>query len=333
MLSEQVLEELARAAPLQQALVTTAWPSLGVESRLQVIHAIQRAYPHTTPDWLMLLCTDDPAPIVRYWAARHYSFAAGVDRVFDGPLAEFSRPAPEHEKALRAKTASDECDLVRACTEEDPWASVSDQVRWVFARNHGTAHYITGLSKAFEAGMSDEVMSQCLRELLEKPAVQEELRFKGMYAEGDTAHYEGQIVKDGWALARKAGPRTQWLLAAFLPTNRGLARISAAELATMPAEVLQSLAWRSDKTPEITAALEIVLNKAQDYDPKVIESISRALEHTVEGDAKADRAKSALDRGQQTLDQVLNLQRQLAAVAEQLHTMSQSLQARKGWFS
>ena len=333
MLSEQVLEELARAAPLQQALVTTAWPNLGVESRLQVIHAIQRAYPHTTPDWLMQLCTDDPAPIVRYWAARHYSFAAGVARVFDGPLAAFSRPAPEHEKALRAKTAADECDLVRACTEEDPWASESDQIRWVFARNHGTAHFITGLSKAFEAGMGDEQMSQCLRELLQKPAVQEDLRFKGMYNEGDTAYYEGEIVKDGWALARKAGPRTQWLLGAVLPTSRGLARITAADLATMPAEVLQALAWRSDKTPEITAALEIVLNKAQDYDPKVIESISRALEQTLEGDANVDRAKVALDRGQQTLEQVLALQHQLAAVAEQLHTMTQSLQARKGWFS
>mgnify|MGYP000452709212 CR=1 FL=1 len=34
----------------------------------------------------------------------------------------------------------------------------------------------------------------------------------GMYAEGDTVYYEGQIVKDGWALARKAGDASLVLL-------------------------------------------------------------------------------------------------------------------------
>jgi hypothetical protein len=42
---------------------------------------------------------------------------------------------------------------------------------------------------------------------LKKPEVQTDLKFKGMYPDGDTAYYEGGVVKEGWGLVRKAGPR------------------------------------------------------------------------------------------------------------------------------
>lgn len=75
MLSETVLEQLARPAPMQQTLVETAWPSLTAESKLQLIQSIQGTGPSpSTPGWLVDLALADPAPIVRVWAARFAYF-------------------------------------------------------------------------------------------------------------------------------------------------------------------------------------------------------------------------------------------------------------------
>lgn len=333
MLSEQVLEELARNAPLQKLMVETAWPSLSAESKLQVIHAVQRNDSDGTFTWLMELCIEDPAPIVRYWAARRYPFAPAVDRVTPEPFTAFNRPTPENEKLLRTKATADSSELVRACVAEDHWEAGATVNRLVFARNKGTAHLICGLNKAFDTGISDDDLSNSLREVLEKPEVQADLKFKGMYSEGDSAYYEGQVVTDGWALARKAGPRVQSLLAWALPTDRGLSRISPADLATMPADVLTSLAYRRDKTKEISAALDLVLSSPEKYEEAVIKSINNGLEVTADYEDGAGRAKSSIDRGQETLAQVLALQGQVQALAEQLTALHQLASAKRGWFS
>lgn len=334
MLGEQVLEDLARNAPLQKLMVETAWPSLSVESKLQVIHAVQGSDPDGTFTWLMELCIDDPAPIVRYWAARRYPFPPEVDHVLPGAFAAFNKPSPENEKLLRTKAAADSSELVRACVSDNPWEAEAIVNRLVFARNKGTAHFICGLNKAFDAGLSDEDLSNSLREVLEKPEVQADLKFKGMYHEGDTAYYEGQVVTEGWALARKAGPRVQRVLAWALPTDRGLSRIDPSELATMPADVLTTLAYRRDKTKEISAALDLVLSTPEKYEESVIKSINNGLECTAEyGDDANDRAKASIDRGQETLDQVLTLQAQVQELTEQLTALRQLAGAKRGWFS
>jgi hypothetical protein len=333
MLSEQVLEELVRSTPLQQAMVESAWPSLSTESRLQVVHAIQAPVGDSTPTWLMELCIADPAPIVRYWAARRYLFPASAEREATGPFAAFMKPAPENEKLLRTKTVADPCELVRACASEDPWEPSASVNRLVFARNKGTAHLVSGLSKAVDAGMSDDDLFNTLKEVLKKPEVQADMKFKGMYRDGDTASYEGDVVRDGWALVRKAGPKTQWLLAEALPTDRGLARITPAELATLPRNALIALAWRRDKSKEITEALDLVLASPEKYDEKVIESINSGLEVSSDYEDGPARESASVDRGQETLNQVLTLQRQIQGLAEQLAALRQMAGTKKGWFA
>lgn len=333
MLSEQVLEELARNAPLQKLMVETAWPNLCVESKLQVIHAVQDGETDGTPTWLMELCIADPSPIVRYWAARRYPFAPAVDRVMPEPFTAFNRPTPENEKLLRTKATADSSELVRACVAADPWEAGAPLNRMVFARNKGTAHLICGLNKAFDTGISDEDLSSALREVLQKPEVQADLKFKGMYSEGDTAYYEGQVVTDGWSLARKAGPKVQSLLTWALPTDRGLAQISPADLATMPADVLTSLAYRRDKTKEIVDALKLVLSTPEKYEESVIESIQNGLEVSADYEDGVGRGKHSIDRGQETLDQVQALQAQLQGLVQQVATLHELASVKRGWFS
>lgn len=329
MLNEQVLEELVRSSPLQQRIVETAWPSLSTESRLQVIQVIQRQAFEGTPTWLMELCIGDSAPIVRYWAARHYSFESPNP---SAALSAFRGPPADNEVKLHAAASTDENELVRACTSEDPWETGATVSRLVFARNKGSAHLITGLSKAFDAGLSDSELAEALREVLLKPDVQADLKFKGMYSDGDTAYYEGNLVSDGWALVRKAGPRVQRLLAAALPTDRGLAHITPAELATMPSEALIAMAYRPDKTKEISAALDLVLASPGQLEEKVIHSINDGIEACFSAEDGSVRAAEAVDRGQETLDQVRTLQSQVREVTEQLVALRQAANTKRSWF-
>lgn len=332
MLSEEILEELVRSTPLQQMMVETAWPSLSTESRLQVIHAIQGPGAGSTPTWLMELCILDTAPIVRYWAARRYMFPAPTEREATGPFAAFSKSVPENEKLLRTTAVADSCELVRACASEDPWESKDGLIRLVFARNQGTAHLVSGLSKAVDAGMPDGEVFNILKEVFTKPEVQADLKFKGKYQDGGTAAYEGDVVKDGWALVRKAGKTTQLLLAEALPTDRGLTRISPEELATMPPSALQAMAWRRDKTKEIDEALNLVLANAEKYEAKVIESINSGLQVCASIE-DGPSAGDSVDSGQETVGHLVALKSQVQELADQLASLRQMASAKKGWFS
>lgn len=257
-----------------------------------------------------------------------------MDKPFTGAFASLSTPTPENEKLLRATAAADPSELVRACVPRDPWEAGAAFDRLVFARNKGTVHLICGLNKAFDAGLSDDDLAQCLNEVLQKTVVQADLKFTGMYSEGDTAYYEGQVVSDGWALARKAGPKVRSQLAWALPTDRGLARITPAELATMPEDVLVSLAYRRDKTREISEALNLVLSQAEKYDEKTIKRVQSGLEACADyGDEANDSASPALDRGQETLSQVHTLQGQVQALTEQMAALMQLASTKRGWFS
>jgi hypothetical protein len=181
--------------------------------------------------------------------------------------------------------------------------------------------------------MGDDDLFNTLKEVLRKPEVKADLKFKGMYRDGDTAYYEGAVVKNGWALVRKAGKKTQWLLAEALPTARGLARITPAELAAMPPNALQAMAWRRDKTKEINEAMDLVLASPEKYEEKMIESINSGLEVCSDIEDGPSRGVSSVDRGQETLDQVLTLQGQVQELAEQLTALRQMAGAKRGWFS
>jgi hypothetical protein len=101
----------------------------------------------------------------------------------------------------------------------------------------------------------------------------------------------------------------------------------------MPANALQAMAWRREKTKEINEALDLVLASPEKYDSKVIESINSGLEISSGYEDGRARGGNSVDRGQETLDQVLALQGQVQELTEQLTTLRQMASAKKGWFS
>ena len=119
MLSDQVLIELARNSPLREELITAAWPSLSTESRLEVIDAVvppRERGSSTVPDYLLDLALSDPAPIVRYWAARSYYFRRPVlgpdGKVVPSKIPSLETPPEEYQRTARVE--GDRSPLVRA---------------------------------------------------------------------------------------------------------------------------------------------------------------------------------------------------------------------------
>lgn len=333
MLNEQVLESLTCNAPLRPHLVAAAWSDLSVESKLQVIQAVQSdVYKNETPTWLMQICIDDPAAVVRYWAARNYRFAD--EKLQNWPIPSVPpRVVPDSEKELLQKTLSDDSALVRACVfDSDKTLTERSQLeRLVFIRSSGTAHIVGFLSKALDAGVSDEELTDCLREVLEKPGVLADLKSDVNYRDGDTAYYEGQIVKEGWEALRKAGPKLAHLLAWRLPTSRGLGHISPDVIASMPPHVLEALAYRTDKPKEVEAAIQLVLGSPEKYGDASVSAIKKALEFSsLFGDSDPQPNTFETDRAQEALEALQALRGQVQAVSEQLNAVQEQVAAKRG---
>lgn len=336
MLSKQVLKELTRNTALQKEMVQAAWPSLSIESRLQVIERVQDNDSNGKLTWLLELCIDDPAPIVRYWSARRYRFPSGVETPAAGSLAAFLPTPTETEKCLREKALSDSSNLVRACVTEGPWDTDDQLSRLLFARNHASAQFIVGINASFEAGLTnDDALSECLGELLQKPAVLGDLQYNGEYAEGDIAYFQGKLVDAGWSLVRKAGPKVRCQLAWVLPTYRGLGHICAEDLITLPEDVLGTLAFRPKKTKEIVKALNLIVSSPENFSESVVGNAKEGLWREASQECKTaqDYAERQLAKTELTQELVLSLQAEVQALTEQVTTLRQFVGTKKGWFS
>jgi hypothetical protein len=93
MLPDTIVEELTRPTPLQQRLVGLAWPSLSVESRLQLL-----AHSESGP-WLLALALFDERDFVRYWAARSWPGDTHYELTASGTFSETKTETPEGRPA------------------------------------------------------------------------------------------------------------------------------------------------------------------------------------------------------------------------------------------
>ena len=67
----EILDELLRESELRDDIIIFAWPSLLVESKLQIINAIQqRGFGGMLSDEIFELAGADSNPVVRFWACR-----------------------------------------------------------------------------------------------------------------------------------------------------------------------------------------------------------------------------------------------------------------------
>ena len=128
MLAPETLNELVRRdSGLTTSLTTAAWPSLSVESKLQVVQRVSEMNPGgETPLWLVALALGDPNEIVRVWGLRWTTLRpsgeavppAGIDAEASTQPVANTRPT-ELEASLHSEALADRSALVRASVRGD----------------------------------------------------------------------------------------------------------------------------------------------------------------------------------------------------------------------
>lgn len=219
MLSGDVLQELLRPSAVQEIQVTTAWPSLSVESKLQIIQASQRGSWALTPSYLTKLALDDPHPIVRFWALRYAALSERPSEVPapGSPMYQLFTPPSEEELELTRRARSDGDKLVRAMAETkgfDTTTSEDAQLRrFLGLRYSGSVRpHLSEFLDAIEAmidsdSISDEDLAWCLYELFHSPRL-EEISSDKMSAQLGEHAMNVNLVCRIWRLAKKAPPTT-----------------------------------------------------------------------------------------------------------------------------
>jgi hypothetical protein len=255
MLSEALIEEFSRRGELTAELVRMAWPSLSVETKLQVISAHHADFSPSTPNWLVDLASAD-CPVVQYFALRYAHLKATRTDVAEDMKQHFQ--ATPEENARHAKAHACPEPLVQAAIKPSSVFSPMQTLmkatqleRLVFVRNASSLSLeavMAFLNAAVDASMNDYQLAAVAYEYFLRPDVQLELRRdKFDYSGGEAAHFAGEGIKTGWNVVRKAGRALANILVSYLPTSLGLGTVKPEELATMPLHVLEHLTYVGDE--------------------------------------------------------------------------------------
>lgn len=344
MLSDDVLEELTRNSVLQPDLARLAWPSISVESKLQLIQALQRGATPSTPDWLADLALADTSPIVRFWAAR-YAY-------LPSPAPETSLTFPispsEGDLARRDAVLADPELLVSACAKcsetsllfPNELAECTQPLRLLAIRrmaNPDFSGFIDWLETAFKAGVPDEELQDCVREFFALPGLKGELELPETEQDPYGAFSREKALTKAWELTRAAGPRTQNALAFSLPLTVGqLGKVKAAVLADLPGSVVDTLLfrakWRDAETLDEFVAL--VSANPENYPPEVQKQLDRESDDIVYTDVERTRRQEQArrpDKGNAVLQEVFSLGDRLAVIEARMADLEKGLQEKKGF--
>lgn len=288
MLSDSVLEDLTRHTytPVQEALVTAAWPSLSVESKLQVI---QRVAPGgllgNSPAWLTRLALSDEHAIVRFWCARHARFEWVPQDGQEDPIPE-RRCEPE-ERELTLRVRNDDSELVRACESWcDAWQLEGLEkyprlTRLLAIRRVDRPSLYSFVKWLVAVVKERSVPANELLELAEEFFMHPYVRRcylsgeDGFYASvrDDTLQYEDQKALDAaWKLAADCGEHLSNLLAKTLPTSLGHARIPVDQFLELPPKALERVLYRDETEWAVSELRQKVRESPEKFDEVVVKA-------------------------------------------------------------
>lgn len=343
MLSERVLDELVRRSELSEALSKALWPDLSVESKLQLISALQAGFSPITPDWLVDLALQDVSSVVQYFALRHASLRSrrkreGIPEELSGLL-----KVSDEEAARYAKAHSIPHPLVEAAVADfsfssakEKFLSASQLERLAWVRNDGVLSFETFMELLEDAlgKVDDRDLAAVAYEYFLRPDTQREFqRGRLGFANGESAYFAGQGLLQGWRLVRRAGPALTNVLVASLPTSLGLATIEASELATMPERVLCLLAYDNRDRHEVNDLHKMMRESPDRFPQKAIEELESTVEYgRIDSDElQRDRWLESPLTERSTLEAILKLQQQLESISEQLQNLRET-PPRRGLF-
>jgi len=322
MLSENVLEHLTRKTPLREHLISTAWPSLSIESKLQVIDTLTEGGGLSVlPDWLIFLAMGDASPIVQYWGLKDAYFKIPKpDLPKDSSMDFYQRASDSQQplvKSLAAKAGMFGFEHLN---------NASQLSRLAILRNGNTdnfALFMSWLDQAFENGIPDIELGECCTEFLNLKVVQEELSTK-FFEEGYDAHTAGKGIETAWNLMKKAGPYLLSSLLYRIPTSLGLKTIKVEILCDMPEKVLSAYPYWTAPSREIEQVVELMRSNPERFPDKAIKSLSYVDSGGFPSDDELaiQLAYSSPARSKVLLDSILKLQNDISDLRNQVDVIA-----------
>ena len=334
MLSERVIDELVRRSALSEELCKALWPDLSVESKQQLLMAYHAGFSPNTPNWLTDLALEDKSPVVQYLALRHAYLRTRRDDVVQGAKQSFQ--VSDEEVARHAKAHAIKHPLVKAAIVDFSAFGAKGYLRryshlerLVAVRNLSmlTLGALVDFLEQAVGVLDDRELAAVAHEYFLRPDVQHELqRGRFDFADDESAHYAGEGVTKAWTVVRKSGPVLASVLVSNLPMAHGTATIEAKDLATMPEHVLELLVHDNLEREEVGELRRMMREQPDRFPPKVIEALDGASEfgrYEPQQVQRERRLTSPLAE-QATLEAVLELQQQVAKLAEQLQDIREN---------
>ena len=339
MLAETVLADLVQTGPLREHLVALAWPSLGVPERLQVIQAIQAdGASRNTPGWLLELALADPAPLVRYWAARHGHF----------PTRKAAAPAKNHPNVQASELAlshaehiqGDPQEIVRACLIDvdggmgDEFTKTPQVARLAAlrkARACSSRWVIDWLAGAVMARVPTNDLRECAEEFFGRADVAKEFQ-QDDFEDGADAYTAGETLRKCWALVRVVDPSCGIHLARMLPLKRGLYTMDAEELRDYPVPILMNLVYRAAREPALGPLIKLLAERSDELPEELQKALPFAHpEDETAFDNEAWELRTSVDRQGAILEAVLALRDRVAGLEESLRQGDKANRKGKLW--
>lgn len=348
MLADSTLEEFCRRSELSEQLIRLAWPSLAIESKLQLIDALGRQtnFPSFMAD---IAVTDSEEPIVRYWAASRLSL-------------QFVREVPENSLsaaigvrtdaclyACKERVTKDSSDLIRATGDwsATSWGKdlekASQLQRLVYIRS-GHVQLFESFVDFLERGIAlgganhenDAELAECLQEYLVSDDFSRELNRKA-HPDPLGEHCNGMALKKLWSLANVAGRRLQGVIVFGAPLKLGTNRLSAADILTLSPTVLKLLTY--DRRAPIAEAFGVISSNPDKFPADLVEEIRKANEDSMEIldfdddlDISEQRFRALPAKGTAILETVSTLRRETHKAFEVIVDKLDSATAKRGFF-
>lgn len=347
MLSGEILEELVRVSHVRDDLLLIAWPSLSVESKLQILDALQKNTFVLIPSQVFELAGSDPNPIVRLWVCRYQQVSevfAAEERSYDKVKnAAFSLPAPSAKTLEVAKNlTTDKSPLVREIARLDvdifkgPVEPLSNRQRLLGARYGrkgdlvSAIEWIEGLIRT--SAVADDDLCLVVSELVRSPWINEYLKTDGRNGDGMTHFSNVKTGKKLWELAKKLPDMAHSEIGYYAPIIVEKTNIVVEVFDKLPIRTQAAVIGRQEQGSEQIAAL-VRLNPNQ-YDKSVTEALATHDKYVFEMSSQEERRKSALlasnDKLLSLLEMSIELEKKINDLKSETGPDVQS--TRKGFF-
>lgn len=330
MLSEDVLEQLAGRTDAAVMVLATAWPSLDVACKLQVLQFYQRGPYSDAPDGLFLIAARDPEPIVRYWACRYRNLPTGERRPLPDAMAgleDILRPADDMVQAadeLRADTSP----LVAAAARGPrhfmavPPDDADRTTMLLFLRDARDANLSTvvdWLERVARSGrLSDGELIDVFWEFVESKWLLSKLRTDRMSEDGFGFVQNLNTGKKLWEMTKSLPLGAANQIAGKAPIVVEKSNVVAEIFGSLPGQVQKLLMWRDDLGAD--KLKEIVLAAPGSYPDAADELESRGRNDYIPDEDAIERRRleESPDKQAVLLKMVADLAREVASLREQV---------------